>query len=255
MEDQEKENFCQKMRDVSRDVHDLSDHMVNAKLGLALSNDQVWAEGLYVFARIFFYLEDWLDKYKHTLIGDLDLPGLRRRDAFDQDMTHFYGSDWAKKETSQPTQIYLDYLKQLEDKDPYLLVPYFYHLYMGILSGGQLLSKKRSLTQWGKAKDNKAPVGEATTFFNLPVGQLKRDLKKATNLIANEMDEKQKEQMLIESVNVFKLNNDIVKSIEGVDEIFYKKMATFSVAALLLAVMAYFAYQCVWNSYRFKQQS
>lgn len=40
---------------------------------------------------------------------------------------------------------YLEHLQNLERENPKLLLAYVYHLYLGLLSGGQILAKKRSV--------------------------------------------------------------------------------------------------------------
>ena len=47
---------------------------------------------------------------------------------------------------------YRSHLDALHEKDPYLLIPYVYHLYLGLLSGGQVLREKRRLTTGFKQK-------------------------------------------------------------------------------------------------------
>lgn len=44
----------------------------------------MWAEGLAVFYEVFQYLEGALDRHSHTLIGELDIPGMRRIEAFEK---------------------------------------------------------------------------------------------------------------------------------------------------------------------------
>ena len=46
--------FCRRMRDATKAIHDTSDKLVNLKLGLSMSNDMVWANGLLVFAKVRF---------------------------------------------------------------------------------------------------------------------------------------------------------------------------------------------------------
>lgn len=48
------------------------------------------------------------------------------------------GADWKRDYVPRPAVAdYLSHLEILEKEDPYLLTAYFYHLYMGLLSGGQ----------------------------------------------------------------------------------------------------------------------
>jgi len=54
---QKQQPLSQELRVATRAIHDLSDTLVNLKLGVAMSEDSVWAEGLLVFYEIFRYLE------------------------------------------------------------------------------------------------------------------------------------------------------------------------------------------------------
>lgn len=40
---------------------------------------------------------------------------------------------------------YIEHLQELERSNPQLLLAYVYHLYLGLLSGGQILAKKRRM--------------------------------------------------------------------------------------------------------------
>ena len=87
---------------------------------------------------------------------------------------------------------------QIEGDNPYLLISYIYHLYMGLLSGGQILSKKRSI--FGSSQKKGGP-GNATTEFGpeLPIGTLKKKLREATNRVAEDLDEETKKAILVNS--------------------------------------------------------
>ena len=41
---------------------------------------------------------------------------------------------------------YISHLEKVESENPYLLSAYIYHLYMGLLSGGQILSAKKRIS-------------------------------------------------------------------------------------------------------------
>ncbi len=122
-------SFCRKLRDATKDVHDTSDKLVNIKLGLSCSDNNVWANGLLVFSKIFFYLEECMDKFgKQTdwrnlfqtanwigsisdALSDLDLPGLRRRKGFEEDLDFYLGSSWRSKEDNPAVKNYLSHLR------------------------------------------------------------------------------------------------------------------------------------------------
>ena len=152
MTDTDGPTFARRLRDASKEIHDTSDKLVNLKLGVSMSDEKVWANGLLVFGKIFFELEKCLDKYPN--LGDLDVEGMRRTAAFEADLDHFFGSSWRSKKDPEAVEKYIEHLRKLaEEDDPMMLIAYLYHLYMGLLSGGQLLSKKRQLT--GSSNDSK----------------------------------------------------------------------------------------------------
>ena len=143
--------FSKQMRLRTRNIHALSDNLVNLKLGATISNDAVWSEGLLVFYEIFRFLEKALDRHADSLLGDLDLDGLRRTEALELDLEHYFGEEWDRDYEVRPAvAAYLAHLERIERRDPYLLVAYVYHLYMGLLSGGQVLNGKRKLFGVGK---------------------------------------------------------------------------------------------------------
>ena len=95
-----------------------------------------------------------------------------RTNAFEQDLDYFYGTKWRNENDNEAVQKYVDHLDQLANEEPLLLIAYFYHLYMGLLSGGQILSKKKYL--FG-SKDDKDP-NAVTTFDDSPAA-LKKKLR------------------------------------------------------------------------------
>ena len=71
---------------------------------------------------------------------------------------------------------YIDHLKHIAEEDePLLLVAYIYHLYMGLLSGGQILSKKR---QFFGSDDGKVKGTAVTTFEGIHIMHTKTFITK-----------------------------------------------------------------------------
>ncbi|KAJ9600796.1 hypothetical protein L9F63_001008 [Diploptera punctata] len=137
------ETFTKQMRKATRDIHAVSDALVNAKLAFALSDNDVWAEGLLVFYEIFRFLDEAMEHLKDTHVGQLCIDGMQRTEAFQKDLNYYLGADWTKDyKPRESVAKYLIHLKNLEKSDPDLLMAYIYHLYMGLLSGGQILRKK-----------------------------------------------------------------------------------------------------------------
>ena len=95
-------------------------------------------------------------------MADLDVEGIRRTKALEEDLDHFFGKSWRTKEDPEALVKYIEHLKQIAEEDePLLLVAYIYHLYMGLLSGGQILSKKRQFF----GSDTEKVKGTAVTTF------------------------------------------------------------------------------------------
>lgn len=244
---EEKKVFSQEMREITRSIHNKSDTMVNAKLGITMSDDSVWAEGLLVFYEIFKFLEEALERNKDSLIGDLCIPGMERTAAFEQDLSHYLGSSWKLQYQIRPeVQNYLQHLRELEEKNPYLLVAYIYHLYMGLFSGGQVLKAKKmmSLSSVGAS----ATGNSVTTYENITIGSLKKQLKTAINAFAENIDVDLRKEILEEGINVFKLNNTIIASVKGVDQVLRRRLLKMLIAIILLVIFLMLTWSCLSDS-------
>ena len=131
---------------------------LRSKQCFSLIFDLIW--NLFIDFQVFFQLEKSLDEY--PALADLDIEGLRRTKALEEDLDHFFGPSWRTKEDPEALVKYVDHLKKIAQEDePLLLVAYIYHLYMGLLSGGQILSKKRQFF----GSDTGKVEGTAVTTF------------------------------------------------------------------------------------------
>jgi len=229
--------FSQEMREITRSIHNKSDTLVNVKLGATMSDDSVWAEGLLVFYEIFKFLECALERHKDSLIGDLLIPGMSRTTAFETDLNHFLGETWKEGYTVRPeVQNYLQHLSKLEDDNPYLLIAYIYHLYMGLFSGGQVLRAKRFLSLSSPDKQSLEAGNSVTSYGETSIGSLKKQLKEAINTLADNLDPDTRQAILEEGINVFKLNNTIISSVKGVDIVLQRRLLKLLIAVLLLVL-------------------
>jgi len=239
MSDESKLLFSVQLRKATKNIHDVSDALVNAKLGVTISDDTVWAEGLLVFYEVFKSLEQSLRSHSDSLIGDLLIPGMARTEAFEEDLEYFYGEKWKDNYEIRPeVQQYLDHLQKLDDKNPYLLIPYIYHLYMGLFSGGQILQAKRSFLSFSEDSSQGCAV---TSYTNKTIKELKKQLRQAVNDLADNLDEETKQAILVESVRVFELNNVVIKSVKGMNQVLIKRAVKILIAILLLLLFL-FAY-------------
>lgn len=132
-------------------------------------------------------------------------------------------------------------LKKIEDTDPLLLMAYIYHLYMGLLSGGIILRKKRQLVKKLNPFHSKSDsVGDnITDFGEYNIYELKKELRSRMNGIAETLDEDTKNKLLNESKTVYTLNNEIIKSVEGAGNIVLKKLGYF-ILLFIFVMIVYF---------------
>jgi len=238
------EDFCKKMRKATREIHAVSDAMVNAKLAFGFSNDKVWADGLLVFYEVFRYLEDAMLRLKNTKVGQLKIDGLLRTTAFEKDLEFYLGKNWLKTYTPRESVAkYLLRLREIENTEPLLLIAYIYHLYMGLLSGGIILRKKRQLVQKINPFKSDALVlgNNLTDFGDHSIYELKRVLRSKMNEIAKTLDEDTKNKLLEESKMVYTLNNEIIRSVKGAGLVVIKKIG-YTFVAIIIFIIIYFKF-------------
>lgn len=196
-----------------------------------LSNNKVWADGLKIFYEIFRFLE------KHTPVEWLPVE-YHRTGAFETDLAYYLGVDWKSEYTiRESVHKYLNHLEEIKDKNPKLLIAYVYHLYMGLLSGGQILQKKRKLmNNIVRSNDEGCAV---TSFDGYAIGDLKKRMRELVDELGEQWDEDIKAEILVESRRVFELNNEIVQSVEGAGQVALFKFGI----AVLVVVIAYYCYR------------
>ncbi|KAK9507863.1 hypothetical protein O3M35_007635 [Rhynocoris fuscipes] len=174
-----------------------------------------------------------------TNLSKMFIEGMERTTAFEDDLKYYLGEDWKKTYIiRESVGKYLAHLEELEKNNPDLLIAYVYHLYMGLLSGGQILRKKRQLTQrLLRTRQDYDGIGDAVTDFGgINMRELKQQIVNNLNSIADSLDEETKTKIINESRTVFELNNEIINSIHGADYILIKKLLIVSIFALLLFI-------------------
>lgn len=73
---------------------------------------------------------------------------LHRASAFERDFAYFYGADWKNSYEPRPAvKEYLAHLEQVAAKSEVLLFAFAFQMYMALMSGGQLLQKKRMIAR------------------------------------------------------------------------------------------------------------
>ncbi|XP_041971679.1 heme oxygenase 1 [Aricia agestis] len=234
------EIFTARMRKATRKIHSVSDALVNAKFAISLRDEAVWGGGLFVFYHIFSYLEEVnkrinLENYDKLFVNKI----LYRKHAFEEDLYHYLGENWSSLPKSMALENYLEHLHNLEHENPQLLMAYVYHLYLGLLSGGQILAKKRQM--FGN-KNQDTYIDKVTDFSGVDISKIKTEFKNAMNEIAEQMSEEEKQAFIEESNQVFLMNNLIVNSVGGQNRVLYSILYKTS-AVVLLIVAAGLAYK------------
>lgn len=172
----------------------------------ATKDPRVWSQGLVSFYEIFQFLE------RNVPVEALP-EKFHRTEAFERDLVHYLGVDWRDDYLMHPAvRNYLNHLLDIQQREPLLLLPYVYHLYMGLLSGGQILSKKRALL---RQRDRGEPGEAVTRFDGYDIAALKNEMRSLYDELGEHMNEPTKKLLIEESRMVFHLNNEIIKVCGG----------------------------------------
>lgn len=196
-----------------------------------MSDHDVWADGLLVFYEIFRFLE------LHVSVEKLPVE-FHRTEAFETDLAFYLGNNWQEGyEIRDSVGMYLKHLTDVYNREPLLLLPYVYHLYMGLLSGGQILQKKRSLSGCFNPLGGGNEQSDAVTrFSNHTIAQLKTRMRSLFDEVAVDFDESMKVLMIAESKMVFHLNNELVRSVRGVNRV---NMQKFGIMLIVIIAVYY----------------
>lgn len=168
-----------------------------------------------MFYEIFKFLED------NVPVSILP-PEYHRTENFERDLNYYKGADWKRcYKIREEVAKYLSHLNRIKETNSLLLIPYVYHLYMGLLSGGQILAKKRQLKKkfTGGSGDNDSTEDDGNALLSFPnqsMHHLKNNLKAIIDEYTKDFDANLRREMIEESQKVFELNNEIIGSVEGV---------------------------------------
>ncbi|XP_077295565.1 heme oxygenase [Arctopsyche grandis] len=238
-------SFSTEMRVATRQPHALSDALANSKLAIALSDETVWADALLVFYEVFKRLEEFKEELSMAEMEKLFVDKrLLRASAFEKDLNRYLEKDWKTKHFTRPEVAeYLDRLNTLKTERPLLLLAYVYHLYLGLLSGGQIIRTKRKLRKFTWSflnyfKPTDSHVDWVVEFGDMNIGETKKKIRQSINEIAENLNDEERLALLDESKKVFMYNNNIIKSVKGTNRAIMWKMFYF-VLVIKVSVLAY----------------
>jgi len=121
-------SFSDELREKSREIHDISDKLINLKLVVVLTDKKLWAEALAEFYVVYRAIEDavfhWRDDPQLTQLLAL-VENASRREAFEKDLEFYMGDNWrAIIKPSAHAEEYRARVMTLAEKDPILLIAY-----------------------------------------------------------------------------------------------------------------------------------
>lgn len=213
-----------RMRRATRAAHSASDAAVNLRLAGALADRERWGRAISIFYVVVskfesLILESAARKGGEALLGgvaDVLAAGAARAPGFEADLEYYLGKNWRERVeeefTTPGVRSYVAHLEELARDDPVLLVPYAFHLHMGMLSGGQILRNTARRTM------SLPRSGEGVEMFSLTyrgerggaVSRLKREYRAVVDGLGSDLDEARTEAFVAASVECFRRNNVIV---------------------------------------------
>jgi len=194
-----------------------------------MTDSKVWVEGLWRFYVVFKYLETAMKKEDNYCLHKFaQINGIFRTKRFESSLQHYLGEKW-QSQISHAMAEYSNYLLSLEKENHVLLSPFIYHMYMGILSGGQILMAKQKMA----FSDGK---GSEAFYFDVNVREAKNQLRSEMNALAEKLDDETKLRLLKESKMVYMLNNKLVKEVKVPTEVLLIKLIFF-IGILILVVL------------------
>lgn len=178
-------------------------------------------------------------------------PEYHRTQQFEEDLKFYKGCDWEKMYKPRESVVkYLKHLNHIKETNSLLLIAYVYHLYMGLLSGGQILAKKRQITSkfsWNKEQRDESeeyiePGTSLTSYPGQSIIQLKNNMRSVIDNYVKDFDENIKQQLVMESQKVFELNNEIIRTVEGVTKQNLKLLGY-----ILLIILSFYIFMKMWT--------
>ena len=128
-------DFCEELREKSKEIHEKSDKLVQLKLAVALTNTTLYQQVLGDFHCVFQAIENGLKKnISHPYIYGLWKKELERTELIERDLKYYAGLAW--KDIVHPSDAALEYashVQEIAETQPELLVAYVHTMYLGRL--------------------------------------------------------------------------------------------------------------------------
>ena len=160
---------------------------------------------------VYSAMEEEMEKLRqHPIISKIYFPELNRKQALEQDLYFYYGSNWRNEiQLSKAGEAYVARIREIAATAPELLVAHSYTRYLGDLSGGQILKKiaqrAMNLQEGGTA---------FYEFENIKDEKAFKDVYRAAmnNL---PIDQETAERIVDEANDAFGMNMKLFQDLEG----------------------------------------
>ena len=147
----------------------------------------------------------------HPVIAPIAFTELNRREALEQDLAFYYGSDWLQQIKATPAaQVYVERIRQIAKESPELLVGHHYTRYLGDLSGGQIL---KNIAQ----KAMNLGENDGLNFYSFPEIADEKAFKITYRAAMDHLpiDQPMADRMVEEANHAFHLNMKMFQELEG----------------------------------------
>lgn len=205
--------FSQALKEKTKHVHDSSDALVQAKMGLAFADPRVWVALLEQFGHVYAAIEDELmvnanDPHLSPLY-DAFFHKLHRAEAFQKDIVYFGG----QKESARCKAVdeHIARIRHVAGTEPVLLLAYAQTMYMALLAGGQVIRRLQLAAMGLKPADGGGAIFE---FALVPTKQQAAFKKSfALALDALPLDDDLKMRLIEEKRSIFPRNDQIIREV------------------------------------------
>ena len=174
-------------------------------------NPEEYRKLLANFYFVYSAMEEAISSTEDSKVKAIRSESLERKEAIAKDLKYYYGYNWEETiKPSEPCNTYVYRIKEIAEKDPYLLIAHHYTRYIGDLSGGQILKEitKRVLNP---------PVGEGLNFYDFPsipnAKEFKNNYRASLDTLG--CDEQQVNALITEANYAFRLNMYMFDEIQG----------------------------------------
>jgi heme oxygenase len=157
-------------------------------------------------------MEEEMEKHcNHPIVSPINFPQLHRKQALEQDLNYYYGSNWREQIQLSPAgQAYVQRIRELSQNAPELLVAHSYTRYLGDLSGGQIF---KGISQTAM----NLPDGKGIAFYEFAEIPDEKAFKTNYRQTLNELpiDQAGCDRIVEEANAAFGMNQKMFQELEG----------------------------------------